>query len=125
VRLHAQRAQRSVEALARPVAPRDRLVDPRGQQQLGRDLARALGHPDLVPAHPRPARARATHPLRVNGVRQAVFPFQRVDNVRAAPLLVAVADRLTVEVDARRHDMHMVLGVRHDDVGRVVEAHAL
>jgi len=71
---------------------------------------------DLVPAHPRPADALAVHPLRVDGVRQAIRPFQRVDDVRAAPLLVAVADRLTVEVDARRHDMHMVLGVRHDDV---------
>jgi len=48
-----------------------------------------------------------------------------MDDIRAAPLLVTVADRLTVLVDARRHDMHMVLGVRDDDVGRVPETHAL
>ncbi len=121
----ADAGQRPVEALARPVAPRDRLVDAGGEQQLGRDLTRALGRPDLVPTHPRPTDALATHPRGVDGVRQAVRPFQRMDDVRAAPLLVAVADRLTVEANPRCHDMHMVLGVRHDDVGRVPEAHAL
>jgi len=126
--LHAQHAQAAVEALARPVAPADRLIDARGKQQLGRDLAAALGHPDLIARHARTAPtvvAFPAHPLRVDGVRQAVLPFQRVDDARAAPLLVAVADRLAVEADARRHDMHVVLGVLDDDVGRVPEAHAV
>ncbi len=48
---HAQRTQAAVEALARPVAPGDRLVDAGGEQQLGRDLPRPLGQPDLIPAH--------------------------------------------------------------------------
>jgi len=122
---NADAGQRPVEALTRPAAPRDRLVDPRGEQELGRDLSRPLGQADLIARHAGPALALPTHPRGVDGVRQAVLPFQRVDDVRAAPLLVAVADRLAVEVDARRHDMHMVLGVRHDDVGHIVEAHAL
>jgi len=77
--LHTQRAQTAVEALARPVTPPDGLVDAGSKQQLGRDLARALGRPDLVPAHPRPPTALApavvaiaaiaAHPLRVDGVR--------------------------------------------------------
>ncbi len=126
--LHAQHAQAAVEARACPVAPGDRLVDARGEQQLGRDLAAALGHPDLIARHARPAPAVVAfpaHPLRVDGVRQAVLPFQRVDDARAAPLLVAVADRLAVEADARRHDMDMILGVLDHDVGRVPEAHAV
>ncbi len=55
--LHAQRTQAAVEALARPVAPGDRLVDPGREQQLGRDLARPLGQPDLIPAHLGPGAA--------------------------------------------------------------------
>jgi len=51
--LHTQRAQAAVEALARPVAPRDRLVDPGREEQLGRDLPRPLGQPDLIPAYAR------------------------------------------------------------------------
>jgi len=122
---NADAGQRPIEAVARPAAPRDRLVDPRGEQELGRDLTRALGRPNLVPAHPRPANALAVHPLRVDGVRQAVRPLQLMHHAVAAWTVVAVADRLAVEVDARRHDMHMVLGVRHDDVGHIAEAHAL
>jgi hypothetical protein len=129
----ADPGQRPVEALPRPVAPRDRLVDARGEQQLGWDLARALGHPDLVPAHAGPAAmigrvvspVLRAHALRVDGVRQAVLPLQRVDDAGAAPLLVAIADRLAVEVDPRRHDMHMVFGVLDDDIGRVPKTHAL
>jgi len=126
--LHAQHAQAAVEALARPVAPGDRLVDARGKQQLGRDLAAALGRPDLIARHARTAPAVVAfpaHPLRVDGVRQAVLPLQLMHHPVAARPVVGVADRLAVEADPRRHDMHMVLGVRHDDVGRVPEAHAL
>jgi len=127
---NADAGQRPVEALTRPAAPRDRLVDPRGEQELGRDLSRPLGQADLIPthlgpAHPWLARALAVHPLRVDGVRQAVRPLQLMHHAVAAWTVVAVADRLAVEVDARRHDMHMVLGVRHDDVGHIAEAHAL
>jgi len=126
--LHAQHAQAAVEALARPVAPGDRLIDARGKQQLGRDLAAALGHPDLIARHARPAPAVVAfpaHPLRVDGVRQAVLPLQLMHHPVAARPVVGVADGAAVEADARRHDMHVVLGVRHDDVGCVPEAHAL
>jgi len=51
--LHTQRAQAAVEALARPVASGDRLVDARGEEQLGWDLPRPLGQPDLIPAYAR------------------------------------------------------------------------
>jgi len=130
---NADPGQRPVEALPRPVAPRDRLVDARGEQQLGRDLARALGHPDLVPAHAGPTAmigrvvspVLRAHALRVDGVRQAVRPLQRVDDAGAAPLLVAIADRLAVEVDPRRHDVDVILGVLDDDIGRVPKTHAL
>ncbi len=53
----ADAGQRPVEARARPVAPRDRLIDAGGEQQLERDLAPALGHPDLIARHARTARA--------------------------------------------------------------------
>jgi len=70
----ADAGQRPVEAVARPVAPRDRLVDPRGEQELGRDLARALGQPDLIPANAGAA-PTAAHPRGVDGVREAVLAF--------------------------------------------------
>jgi len=72
VGLHTQRAQRPVEARARPVAPRDRLVDAGREQQLGRDLAPPLGQADFIPAHQCPACAVAAitaQPRGVDGVR--------------------------------------------------------
>jgi len=133
VSLHTQRAQRPVEARARPVAPLNGLVDARGEQQLGRDLARALGHPDLVPAHAGPAAmigrvvspVLRAHALRVDGVRQAVRPLQLMHHAIAARPVVGVADGATVETDPRRHDVDVVLGVRDDDIGRVPKTHAL
>ena len=122
---NADAGQRPVEARARPAAPRDRLVDPRGEQELGRDLAPALGHPDLIACHAGPALALPTHPRGVDGVRQAVRPLQLMHHAVAAWTVVGVANGAAVEVDARRHDMDVVLGVRHDDVGRVAEAHAV
>jgi hypothetical protein len=70
MRHDADAGQRPVEALPRPVAPRDRLVDAGGEQQLGRDLAPTLGLADLGATYPRadPAHARG-----LNGVRKAVF----------------------------------------------------
>jgi hypothetical protein len=126
VRLHAQRAQRPVEALTRPVAPRDRLVDPGGEQQLGRDLARALGQPHLIPTDQRPApavAALATHPPWVDGVREAVPPLQLMHDPIAAPAVVAVADGAPVEVDARGDNVNVILGMAYDDIGHVDEAH--
>jgi len=66
----ADAGQHPVEALARPVTPRDRLVDACGEQQLGGDLAPTLSLANLGAAHPRadPAHARG-----LNGVREAVF----------------------------------------------------
>jgi len=127
---NADAGQRPVEARARPAAPRDRLVDPRGEQELGRDLSRPLGQADLIPAHLGPAhpwlaRPLAVHPLRVDGVRQAVRPLQLMHHAVAAWTVVGVTNGAAVEVDARRHDMDVVLGVRHDDVGRVAEAHTV
>jgi len=131
VGLHAQRVQAAVEALARPVAPRDRLVDARGEQQLGRDLAPTLGHPDLVARHARTAPTHPTvgalpaHPLGVDSVGQAILPLQLMHHPIAARPVVGVADGVAVEADPRGHDMDVVLGMRHDDVGRVPEAHAV
>jgi len=128
MRHDADAGQRPVEARARPVAPRDRLVDTGGKRHFGRDLARALGRPDLIARHARPApvvSAIAAHPPRVNGVAQAVAPLQLMHHAVAARPVVGVADGAAVEADARRHDMDVVLGVRHDDIGRVPEAHAL
>jgi len=125
MRHDADADQRPVKARARPIAPTDRLVDACGEQQLGRDLARALGRPDLIARHARPAAGLAAHPLRVDGVRQAVLPLQLMHHPVAPRPVVGVADRVAVEADARRHDMDVVLGVRHDDVGRVPEAHTL
>ncbi len=99
----ADAGQRPVEAHARPITPADRLVEAGREQQLGRDLARALGRPDLVPAHPRPPAALASlaaHPLRVDGVRQAVLPLQLMHHPITAPAVIAVADGASVEVDA-------------------------
>ncbi len=112
--------ERRVEAGAGANAPFHGPVDARGQHELGWDLSHALRHPHLVAAHAHPL-----HPLRVDRVRQAILPLQLVDDPVAAPLLVAVADGAAVAVDPRRHDMHVVVGVGHDDVGRVPEAHAL
>jgi len=130
VGLHAQRAQAAVEARARPVAPRDRLVDARGEQQLGRDLAHALGQANLIPAHlgpahPRLAHALAAHPFRVDGVAQTIHPLQLMHDLVAARPVVVVADRLAVEAHARGDDVDVILGVPHHDIERVREAHAL
>jgi hypothetical protein len=70
----ADAGQRPVEAVARPVTPRDRLVDPGGEQQLGRDLPRPFGQPNLIPANAGAA-PTAAHPLGVDGVREAVLAF--------------------------------------------------
>jgi len=128
--LHAQRTQAAVEALARPVAPVDRLVDARGEQQLGRDLAHALGQANLIPAHlgpahPRLAHALAAHPFRVDGVAQTIHPLQLMHDLVAARTVVVVADRLAVEAHARGDNVDVILGVPHHDVERVREAHAL
>jgi len=130
VGLHAQRTQAAVEALARPVAARDRLVDARGEQQLGRDLAHALGQSNLIPAHlgpahPRLAHALAAHPFRVDGVAQTIHPLQLMHDLVAARTVVVVADRLAVEAHARGDDVDVILGVPHHDVERVREAHAI
>jgi len=122
----ADAGQRPVEALARPVAPRDRLVDARGEQQLGRDLAPPFGHPDLVARHARTAPAVVAlpaHPLGVDGVAQAVVPLQLMHDPIAAPAIVAIADGPTVEVDARGNDVDVILGVAYHDIGHVDEAH--
>ncbi len=121
--LHAQRTQAAVEALARPVAPVDRLVNTGGKQQLGWDLARPLGQPDLIPAHLGPG--TAVYARGVDSVAQAVRLLQLMHHPIAARPVVGIADGLAVLVDARRHDVDVVLGVRDDDVGRVPEAHAL
>jgi len=122
---NADAGQRPVEALTRPAAPRDRLVDPRGEQELGRDLSRPLGQADLIARHAGPALALPTHPRGVDGMRQTVRPLQLMHHAVAAWTVVGVANGAAVEVDARRHDMDVVLGVRHDDVGRVAEAHTV
>jgi len=126
----ADAGQRPVEARARPVAPRDRLVDARGEQQLGRDLAPPFGHPDLVagharaaPAHPVAVAALPSHPLGVDGVAQAVVPLQLMHDPIAAPAIVAVAHGAAVEVDARGDDVDVILGMAYDDIGHVDEAH--
>jgi len=127
VGLHAQRAQAAVEALARPVAPRDRRVDAGGEQQLGRDLAPALGHPDLIARHARTARAAVAllaHPLRVDGVAQAVRPLQLMHHPVAARAVLPQVHAPAVEAHPRGHDVDVVLSVRDDDIGRVTEAHA-
>ncbi len=126
----ADAGQRPVEARARPVAARDRLVDARGEQELGRDLAQALGQPDLIPAHlgpahPRLAHALVTHPFRVDGVAQAIHPLQLMHDLVAARTVVVVADRLAVEAYARGDNVDVILGVPHHDVERVRKAHAL
>jgi len=121
----ADAGQRPVEARARPSAPLNGLVDARGEQQLGRDLAPALGHPDLIAGHAGTTLALPTHPLRVDGVAQAVHSLQLMHHPVTARPVVGVADGAAVEVDARGHDVDVVLGVRHDDVGRVPEAHAV
>ncbi len=126
----ADAGQRPVEARARPVAARDRLVDARGEQELGRDLAQALGQADLIPAHlgpahPRLAHALVAHPFRVDGVAQAIHPLQLMHDLVAARTVVVVADRLAVEAHARGDDVDVILGVPHHDVERVREAHAL
>ncbi len=124
----ADAGQRPIKARARPVAPLNGLVDPRGEQELGRDLARALGQPDLIARHARTAPAVVAilaHSLRVDGVAQAVRTLQLMHHPIAARPVVPIADGLAVLVDARRHDVDMVLGVRDDDVGRVAKAHAL
>jgi len=126
--LHAQRTHAAVEARARPVTPRDRLVDACGEQQLGGDLARALGEPNLIPAHPRSAFAVATipvHPLRVDGVAQTVPPLQLMHDPIATPAVVAVADGAAVEVDARSNDVDVILGMLDHDIGHVSESHPL
>ncbi len=66
----ADAGQRPIEALSCPVAPLNGLVDPRGEQELGRDLAPTFSLANLGAAHPRadPAHARG-----LNGVREAVF----------------------------------------------------
>jgi len=125
---NADPGQRPVESVARPIAPRDRLVDPSREQELGRDLPRPLGQPDLIARHAGTALAVVAlpaHPLRVDRVAQAVRPLQLMHHPIAAWTVVGVADGAAVEVDARCHDVDVVLGVRHDDVGRVAEAHAL
>jgi len=43
----------------------------------------------------------------------------------AARPVVGVADGAAVEADPRRHDMHVILGVLDDDIGRVPKTHAL
>ncbi len=124
----ADAGQHPVEARARPVTPRDRLVDACGEQQLGGDLARALGEPNLIPAHQRPACAVATipvHPLRVDGVAQTVPPLHLMHDPIATPTVVAVADGAAVEVDARGDDVDVILGVLDHDIGHVSEAHPL
>jgi len=70
----ADAGQRPVEALARPVASPNGLVDAGSEQQLGRDLPPALGQPDLIPANAGAA-PTAAHPLGVDGVREAVLAF--------------------------------------------------
>jgi len=128
---NADAGQRPVKALARPAAPSDRLVDPRGEQELGRDLAHALGEPDLIPAHPwsaagGPAPAVATipaHPLRVDGVAQAIHPLQLMHDRVAARTVVVVADRLAIEAHARGNNVDVILGVPYHDVERVRETH--
>jgi len=84
-----------VEALARPIAAPYRLVDACGQHHLRRDLAHALGQPDLAPLDTQPL----LYALRVNGMRQPIRSLQLVDDDIAAPAVVTVADRLAVEPD--------------------------
>jgi len=123
----ADAGQRPVEALPRPVAPRDRLVDARGEQQLGRDLAPPFGQPDLIARHARTAPAVVVllaHPLWVDGVAQAVRPLQVMHHPIAARPVIVVAHRRPVAADARRDDVDVILGVPHHDIGRVREAHA-
>jgi len=115
----AQLGERPVEAFARPIAAPYRLVDPRRDHHLGRDLTHPLGQANLAALD-----AQAPlHALRVDGVGQPIGPLQIMDDSVAAPTVVAVADRLAVEPDPRRHDVDVPLGVRHDDVGRVAKAH--
>jgi len=123
----ADPGQRPVEALARPVASPNGLVDAGSEQQLGRDLPPALGQPDLIARHARTAPAVVAilaHPLWVDGVAQAVRPFQFMHHPIAARPVVMVAHRRPVAADARRDDVDVILGVPHHDIGRVREAHA-
>jgi len=123
----ADPGQRPIEARARPIAPVNRLINPSREQQLGRDLARALGHPDLIARHARTARAVSAllaHPLRVDGVRQAVRPLQLMHYLVAAWTVLPQVHAAAVEAHPRGHDMDVVLSVRDDDIGRVAEAHA-
>jgi len=124
---NADAGQRPVEALPRPVAPRDRLVDAGGEQQLGRDLAPTLGLADLIARHAGTAPAVVAlleHPLRVDSVAQAVRPLQFMHHPIAARPVVVVAHRRPVAPHARRDDVDVILGVPHHDIGRVREAHA-
>jgi hypothetical protein len=123
----ADAGQRPIKARARPVASPNGLIDPRGEQQLGRDLPPALGQPDLIARHARTAPAVVmllAHPLWVDGVAQAVRPFQVMHHPIAARPVVVVAHRRPVAADARRDDVDVILGVPHHDIGRVREAHA-
>jgi len=124
----ADAGQRPVESVARPIAPGDRLVDPSREQELGRDLPRPLGQPDLIARHAGTAPAVVAlleHPLRVDGVAQAIHPLQLMHDLVATRTVVVVADRLAVEAHARGDDVDVILGVPHHDVERVREAHAL
>ncbi len=124
----ADAGQRPIKARARPVAPLNGLVDPRGEQQLGRDLARALGHPDLIARHARTAPAVVVllaHSLRVDGVAQTVPPLHLMHDPIATPAVVAVADGAAVEVDARGDDVDVILGMLDHDIGHVSESHPL
>jgi len=122
--LHAQRAQRPVEALARPVAPGDRLVDARGQQELGRDLPAALGDRDLAALDGRPADlAPVLGAVREYRVGEAVGAFEVVDHSVTAPAVVAIAHDAAIIADARGDDMHVMVGVRHHHVACIGEAH--
>ena len=120
--LHTQRAQRPVKARARPVAPRDCLVDAGREQQLGRDLAPPLGQADFIPAHLRP---RGMQLLGIDGVGQAIVALQLMHHPVPARIVLPQVHTAPVEAHPRRYDMHMVVGVRDHDIGRVSEAHAL
>jgi len=124
--LHTQCAQRPVEALARPVAPLDRLVEARGQQELGRDLPAALGDRDLAALDGWPAGlAPVLGAVREYRVGEAVGALEFVDHGVATPAVVAIAHDAAVITDARGDDMHVMVGVRHYHVARIGEAHPL
>jgi len=118
----ADAGQRPVEALARPVAPRDRLVDAGREQQLRRDLVAPLGQPKLIATHLRP---RGMQLLGIDGVGQTVVALQLMHHPVSARIVLPQVHTAPVEAHPRRHNMHMVVGVRDHDIGRVSEAHAL